>query len=411
MSYCKECDKIFSTEHKLILHLKTSNNHKEENPKYCEICDKIFASSQSCNNHKNIFHLNKKVDWKELYIIEQNKGIDYKKQINEYKKQIKVCKELEIHNQKLKEELIEFRSRYEELKERINDPKNVIIHNTNNDNSTKITFKNINKVTQNLNVIKDSELNELFRQFTTKHLLMENKDLARLFNVEYFHDKLICSDLSRGTLRWKDESGQQVKDKKGMIIKSKVANAGQSNLSHLSDLLNKLSISINNTCPEEIIEVNNAVSKVSGLSNANSKLLNELFKFISEDAKQLTSGTNLKHLLILSLKNVKDIKIGLKGYLEEICNWFTRLDTIDPILDLNQKKIYAYSFSNTTLYLDPEGNIVYDKEHIELFSICFEVYQKLKKDICPFALSTEEEQMLYKGDKDCRTIYQSCFIK
>ena len=205
---CNYCNKQFSSVSNLNNHIKrtkycmTLRNEKLK----CNHCNQICSSQQEFDVHENLCST---IATLKTIITEKDKIIEnlqcelYKKDINIDDLQLKLkCETIESElrtTKKFTEKFIELASR----------PTNKTV------NKNKILIQNLNPLTSNK--ISDS-LNKL----NIDVAIQGAKGYANWAHDEFLQDSAVCTDVSRLTLKYKDENNIIVKDPKCHKLKEKI---------------------------------------------------------------------------------------------------------------------------------------------------------------------------------------------
>jgi len=192
---CQYCKKILKNKITLNRHQKTTKyclkiQGENECTKFmCNICNKSLTTKWNLENHINICKKSKiyikNLEIKNLKLLEKNKNLE------------KELKESKIQIQNLQDKL-----------------ENVAIKAvsrpiTTNNNNRSI---HINNIIQNLQPIKNDELERCGEQLTLDHHMEGAEGYARFALDVPFKEKLACLDVNRRKFKYKDDVGEVIED-------------------------------------------------------------------------------------------------------------------------------------------------------------------------------------------------------
>lgn len=197
---CQYCEKILKTKWSLKNHQKTAKyclKIQGKNTNFqCEVCNKYFSKKINLKNHidicKKSLNYIKKLENKNIKLLEKNKNIE--KELEESKKQI----------QELKKKVERFEDKLENIA-----VKAVSRPTTTNNNSRNV---HINNLIQNLQPIKNEDIENCGQHLTLDHHREGAEGYARFALDVPFKEKLACVDVNRKKFKYKDDEGKIVED-------------------------------------------------------------------------------------------------------------------------------------------------------------------------------------------------------
>lgn len=239
---CQYCNKTFSSLSNLNFHIKTAkyclkirnnseiiqNNDKLIEEFKCDYCDDIFFRKYILNKHIKICKEKKQIVDNKL----TEKNINFENEINLIKNQY----ENQINT--LKNQSDDYKTQIKDLTDRLERLCNKAIEkptttNVNNNKNNKINSDNNknNKILNNLGVLEldMQKVEEVFmNQLNFQHVINGQKGVAEVFYKFFLVDHnnqplAICTDKARGTIQYKNENGEIVKDYKAYNIGNKIA--------------------------------------------------------------------------------------------------------------------------------------------------------------------------------------------
>lgn len=220
----------------------------------CEFCNTKFSSKYTLKNHQKTtkFCLEIQKNENALYCCEfcgkESTRLDY------HRKHIEKCKEKKlISESKLHDELIEYKSIIDELKQQINDKDNSIktyiekielykelyqeekIKNIKLEDDIKLlasraientgskttTINNKNQIYNSLQPLTEEYMKEQTKFLTYNNVKNGAHGIAHFASNHTFKDRLICSDKSRLNFVFKNEADLIIKDPEGIEITKK----------------------------------------------------------------------------------------------------------------------------------------------------------------------------------------------
>jgi hypothetical protein len=209
MFICEFCKTVFSKKGNLIQHQKTAKyclelQEKENNDLQCKFCHKKLSSKARLNNHLEICSSRQEIESENkdnlIQELKNNNSVLLEKQQN-YEKQILILqKENEIYKEKL-----------EKLENTIANiaakPRTSTTNNTTNN-------QRYNQIIQNLSPITQENLDELPSKLEGRHISQGVQGYAT-FAEENFKNKILCTDIARKKLTFKDEKNNIITDING----------------------------------------------------------------------------------------------------------------------------------------------------------------------------------------------------
>jgi hypothetical protein len=211
---CEFCEKILSSKSALNTHQRTAKyclNIQGKNPQdvtnkfKCELCNKIFLNNNRYKYHKNICLPI------ESYVEDIRK---LKLRISELEKENKTTEENLINvkqmNKDLQKEndlLIEYKN---ELREDYKDLSITAVKRpTKNVNTKNIQINNFIHNTKPLNI---KDIKETIQMLTLDHHVKGAEGYAE-YALEFpFKDKIVCVDVNRNKIKYKDGEGNVIED-------------------------------------------------------------------------------------------------------------------------------------------------------------------------------------------------------
>jgi len=247
---CSICNKEFNQKGNLDRHYKKCKKSKQLEKinvdtikKTCDYCYKEFSTRQSLSKHKLqrciFLQLEDKDKECKKQLEEYKKQLEeYKKQLEEYKKQLedkdKECKkQLEDkdkeYKQKLEDKDKEYKQRLEDKEQKIcrfeDKLENIALKNSSNhttiNNNQKIM---IDKYIANMEPITPEMLLSYADNLTEEHVLNGRKGIAKYVSEHPMKGNVLCTDISRKKIKYKDAKGNIQTDvnmsklKKGIFI-------------------------------------------------------------------------------------------------------------------------------------------------------------------------------------------------
>jgi hypothetical protein len=215
---CEFCNSTFSKKSNLLNHKKTAKfclaiQGKENNDFVCKYCNKKLSHKNSLNLHllncsnknelnlekleKDIEELKSELINKDKLLIEKDKEMLILQQ--EYEKKISILqKENEIYKGKLE--------KLEDTIAKIAAKPRTTNNTTNN--------QRYNQIIQNLSPITEENLSELPAKLEDRHISQGPQGYV-MFAQENFKDKILCTDIARRKITFKDEKNNIITDING----------------------------------------------------------------------------------------------------------------------------------------------------------------------------------------------------
>ena len=170
----------------------------------CTLCDRIFHSKYECDRHEKTCKKSKLVDF-------LKKQVEYqKKQVDDQKIEIKDQK-IKIADQKI--EIAELRIKNKMLQDLQDNYKELSITAIKSTN-TKTSTKNIqiNNYIKNMSPLLENDIKSNVPMLTLEHHVMGAEGYAQ-YALEFpFKDKIVCVDVSRNKIKYKNEEGDIIED-------------------------------------------------------------------------------------------------------------------------------------------------------------------------------------------------------
>jgi len=237
---CSGCDKEFKQKGNLYRHYKNCRKSKQplDKPKkVCNYCYKEFSSKQSLSTHKlkSCIFLQLEDKDKEYKKQLEDKDKEYKKQLEDKDKNYK--KQLEDKDKEYKQQISTLQDKYMEYKQQISTLQDKL-ENIALKNSSQTTINNhndqrsimLNNYIDNMKPITPEMLLSYTDNLTEEHVLEGKKGITKYFCEYPMKGNVLCTDLSRKKIKYKDADGNIQTDinlsklRKGMFqsIKPKV---------------------------------------------------------------------------------------------------------------------------------------------------------------------------------------------
>jgi hypothetical protein len=215
---CEFCKKDFINKSNLIYHQKTAKycleiQEKEVQEEFvCSDCNKSFVSKYSFIRHTKSCQLKREEENKDEKIEKLEKEVIFQKE--------EIIKQKEtIEN--LREQLRESKEKNDKLENhlmKLSERPTRTTHNTTNNN------QRYNQIIQNLSPITQETLDELPSKLEDRHISQGPHGYV-LFVQENFENKLVCTDIARKKLTFKDEKNNIITDINGKQITYKIFNS------------------------------------------------------------------------------------------------------------------------------------------------------------------------------------------
>jgi hypothetical protein len=416
--YCEICNKSYTSEKTYLIHLKKSYKHQKTNPYQCEFCNKEYANSSSYSYHKTVC---KSV--KHKTIVDEieclKKQIEVLQEENEGKNEELKCKEQTIHtlqeeNALLKIALKEKQVALDTTKEVMKEMKPTTL--TNNIYNNK-TF--IQTIANGLVPICDDEIRETVDKLNIQHFKQGPKGVVKFVTTDYLAPRVICTDASRHTTVWKDENKEIIHDSGSRKLSEKVSTIiGEKDYKPMLDSFNA---SIDQTCPEDLIEMNTAYNSVLQFKHKRQEILDELARGISKGVKTVKQITDSKNTFLNCQQNIKSYVFknitnivlgGLEGVFKTLIKHFQSIEDFELLTEIEKVKKGEYMWfsskeSSCTYLLDDSSTLIIDKHHELIVNIiCKFLY--CNKDCSPFTVSLEDCKKYYENSSEYCELYQEC---
>ena len=231
---CSICQKILSTKQNLEIHKEKCEGKKEviheqkfetvgiekEKEFKCEHCDKILSRKQSLLNHINCCYKKKDRELKELKEINERTDKELKEMEKELFEKDKIIIKVNTQIEKQEEH---YKEQIEKQEEQIKDLQNKLdkIANKAIDRPTTITTNTTNN---NLNIMSSIDFNNLDEikelienNLNANHVVDGQKGIVQFLMESFLKDddgnlKYRCTDSSRNIFKYKNSSGEIIKD-------------------------------------------------------------------------------------------------------------------------------------------------------------------------------------------------------
>jgi hypothetical protein len=225
MFTCEFCSKEFLTKGNLVQHQKTTKYCLELQGKIgeqviCNYCNKSFTMKSSLLKHYTICQIKKEQETSEY----ENKFFTENKKLQkEYENLEKVNEQMNSDNFKLKIENDLLKEQLNEHKKKIEKLENTIAKIAAKPRTTNNTINNqrYNQIIQNLSPITQETLDELPLKLEDRHISQGPHGYV-VFVQENFQDKILCTDIARKKLTFKDEKNNIITDINGRQITYKI---------------------------------------------------------------------------------------------------------------------------------------------------------------------------------------------
>jgi hypothetical protein len=413
--YCKDCKLTFNSPKGLSIHLTKSNIHKGIKQFNCIYCNKNLSCNQRKISHEEICKERKK---KEKMVEEEQKEIEYKqasiyilneietlktiienknKFINELQTELQSTKLLKNHI------LEQSEKQTDKLLNKLSKPTTI------NNKITNNTFVLI----QNMPSVKEHEIQEILSTLTFDELANGEEAIGTALSNKYFKKRVVCTDLSRNTLCWKEEDNEPVRDIQGKMIINKIKKAGHNEFNKFKVMLDTKNEQMDKTCPEEIIRFNNAWTTSEQLTS--SLKFKNMSKVIAKNVphKKQLDLTDDKRSYTTFYKTLEDLitkkPVVTNKFYEGFRDFFSYLS--DHYKEqkclyssyklfhmcLEETLLFFFQENGFTFFVDDKREIVEDEGHSLFILSCFSILKK-NKDCLPFYFSDEETEYIEKND-------------
>jgi hypothetical protein len=275
-----------------------------------------------------------------------------------------------------------------------------ILQRGNVQNNNVYNVKTLKQVVQSLPPIIDKELEEKISALNLNHIRNQEEGIGAYLAKTYLNDRLICSDKSRFTVNWKDENNNIIKDQGSKKITNKISKLATNQKKHLWDLIGSFNDSMDQTNPNHIIEINNYVDLVDGLTTNSSETQEKLAHIIAKNVPDDNCTTrSLKHEICKTLSDLKDIVMGgLEGFYSIFCQLLSRQNMGDDFLvDIQNKNILCFSTHKRSYFLNDFDDLIMDQDHDQLLIVLCEILVETKKT-SPYTLSNTEWAYVHNRD-------------
>ncbi len=243
MIECEFCKHTFTSKSNYNIHLKSAKfclklRGIESNKSFiCSCCNKTYLTADIlqkhyaiCSNHYSYKQLNflKKESKEQIELFE----IQLDKVMNENKR-------LKNEHEKYEQKLKDLQDRYDKLTELVV-TRPITINNNTTDNSTTHIRNNI---IQNLQPITQNDLDIQANNLTVEHIKNGADGYVQFFLEFPLKDKLVCTDLSRKIVKYKNEDGILVTEPNMVNITKKAVSSIKNKKDELiQPLLDELTI-------------------------------------------------------------------------------------------------------------------------------------------------------------------------
>jgi hypothetical protein len=272
---CQFCDQKFTNKYNLEKHQKSAKycldiqNKNLSDEFKCEYCHKNYSTKTNLKVHLKVCREKEnqeieaiKLENKTLEIIKlENKKlkeecnklkIDYKNQKDEYKIMIEtmnilrqenitlktdnsVLKEKLVHVDFLEKQAQEQKIRIKELEDKMLTTLKSVTTTAIKNTGTKTVNQtsNVQNLYQSLLPITNDHMKEQSKYLERKHIRNCAESIAYFANEYSYKDRVVCTDVSRKSFIFKDETGNIVKDPKGVQITRKFIETNKDELVRL----------------------------------------------------------------------------------------------------------------------------------------------------------------------------------
>ena len=309
MFNCNQCDLVFSSNKALLTHLNKSNAHKEKLVFTCDLCKTTFESDQKLKVHIQTCELKQQIK----SLTKENKHLNEQKQT--FEKQNIVLEE----KVKLLNDLIDKKEeRIKELQQvNVTVQYNQVNNQININQSSDVNYKNI---VDRLPPVKLKELEYLFNSFPA-NTFESYESFTKFISNDYLKYRVICTDLRRKTLAWKDENRNIIKDKEGRLLSQTVKNIGKKNHKKLDAIAKELASKLDYTNISQAIR------------DSTSSEFRDVFYYKDDQhfqsnfiPKLVKRVTNIKNINNLPNRTFVNIKLAVNNYFDH----FKSIDGFDP---------------------------------------------------------------------------------
>jgi hypothetical protein len=459
MFECRKCGLEYSKKEEL-------DNHVCSNKIVCNVCSKEFDYFSFYKRHVEYCKKQKKINYflQHEETINSNlaqtaeliKAVKELKESNEYLKKVNCTLESRIKDQQhlsakctqLETDLVSSKAKCEDFERKsinleieVGVLKNMIdlqqnklsenkflnltlqlnqfneYHNSNE----KINYKTI---VQKLPCVSNSGIDNLFKNLPVE-VLESVKQFTDYVGTNYLNKRVVCTDLARGTIAWKDEDQKIIKDKHGSLLTKKIKNIGKENKPLLDGLLDIYDKKMDQTNSNNILSINNKNNTVVGLTKNNTWFEGEFTKNILPHTRHVKQFKDLpksepenftKYIKnwLLYFKPIAEednyeieVKVNLSKFLEILFEDGFKIvpnkrhDMISLYLECINKKIMCFMDCCNCYFCDDSNNIMVDYKG----SIVLEIIRDwLRKNMAPNASKTNHANCFDFSEQDIREI-------
>jgi DNA-directed RNA polymerase subunit RPC12/RpoP len=279
---CEFCKNAFSTKTNLNYHKKTANyclklRNKEHKEKYkCSICDKEYALKDSYNKHYIRCSSHPVITkYRNLYILKSNEVENLEKE--------KIRKDMIILNHK---------KNIKELKENIRNLQkqleNVAIKAVSRPTHTSNKTIQINNYIKQMEPLRIDRIKENVPMLTLDHHVKGPEGYAE-YALEFpFKDRIVCVDVARNKIKYKNEEGDIIEDPGFRKMMLKLCDALKDRSyklcqDHYEKLLDKFSEEEMDNTDFDFMEAAKAIHKYA--NGRESDFCSKIIKLISKGSK------------------------------------------------------------------------------------------------------------------------------
>jgi hypothetical protein len=403
MPKCIICNVLFSSDKGYNIHF--SKLHKNNEINYnCSFCNKMLSCPKRKISHETTC---------KYKIIETQKSKIEEQKIETDKEIVS----LKINLEQLKDENIKLKNELNSvtiLKNHVLEQNDKFLKNmstTINNNNNKIT-NNTFVLIQNMPSVKEEEIQEIISQLTYDDLVNGEEAIGTALSNKYLKKRVVCTDLSRNTLCWKEEDNEPVRDIQGKMIINKIKKAGKNEFNKFKVMLDTQNEQMDKTSPEEIIRFNNAWSTSEQLTS--SLPFKNMSKVLAKNVphKKQINITNNNITFISFSKFLSDYLTKKPVIIDKFYEGFPELfsylanhyreekclySSVKLIRLCYAKELYFFQENGYTFFIDDKGDIYEDEGHTIFINLCFSII-KNNKDCLPFYFSTEELNYINEND-------------
>lgn len=265
---CNFCNRTFSSQTNLNTHQKTTkyclniqsalnlnNPHVDKKEYKCTHCDKAFTTNLNLNIHLVTCKSKKEHEKLEVQRIQYEKELEnirmrYEKELLEYRIQNEL---LQQENKLLKDSLLEKKTEWITMVDKLSSNNQVIIHDNSTNTTTNTNTYNIqfNKLLEALIPYTEDNMLRQFGQISIQSIMSDTDKMEDMFISQFsrhMSSLAFCTDPSRGKVVTKDEEGKPVKRLAEQVVLDCLNTCKKS----INNMLNDIRYRIGQSLDEEL---------------------------------------------------------------------------------------------------------------------------------------------------------------